>query len=166
MEETPTAPSIPSSIPGPEPRKRRVFWKWSLIITGVLFALLIYQCASTLYTTSRASDAVVAEFHDHFNSEEFTAIMPAADKGCFATKEKQDEFVKILGTLRKKLGSANSSSRGFVQVNATPGGTFAIVTYDTTFSKGPGKETFTFRVSESRLLLCGYHIESQLLLME
>lgn len=156
-----------SPAPAVQPQKpKRVLLKWSLLVTGALFAFLLWQCGSGLYTGAKTSDVAVDHFHQLLNSEAYDKIYAEADAG-FSDPEKKAELLKFLSAVHRKLGRAEASKRGNLNVNATTNGTFVFVNYQTSFDKGEAFESFTFKKSiTGDLKLYGYNIQSNAFVLD
>ena len=150
-------PNPPLSLPTKRPRV--ILWKWTLLVSGVFVAYLMWQCGSGLYQGAEQSKAAVHHFHDQLNNSEFEKIVEEADPAF--SKSGHDELIEFLQAVHTKLGNATSESIGGVHVNATTNGTFVVVSFDSTFTGGTARETFTWIKRTSGLKLQGYHVESK-----
>ncbi|HXZ12147.1 MAG TPA: hypothetical protein VEG64_07120 [Candidatus Sulfotelmatobacter sp.] len=150
-------PNSPLSIPAK--RSKVIFWKWTLLVSGVFVAYLMWQCGSGLYQGAKQSKAAVHHFHEQLNNGEFEKIVEEADPA--VSKSGHDEFIEFLRAVHTKLGDATSESMGSVHVNATTGGTFVVVSFNSTFTGGAAQETFTWVKRMSGLKLYRYHVESK-----
>lgn len=135
-----------------------IFWKWTLIATGLFMAYLLWECGSGLYQGSRLANESVQRFHHELNDGQYEQIYQEADAG-FRDPEKHDEIVKFLRGVHTKLGNATSERFSNMRVNATTEGTFIITTYTSTFSAGTAEETFTWVKNGTGLKLYGYNIQ-------
>ena len=158
-----TDSQAPTATPE-EPKKRPkvILWKWSLIVTGIVVAYLMWSCGSALYQGKRLSDGSVRRFHQQFNAEAYEDICQEGVPG-FRQGENHDEMVKLLRAIHTKLGNATAESMTNLHVNANTNGTFVVTTYDSIFEKGKAQETFTWLKSGRALKLYGYNIQSNAL---
>jgi len=160
--EMSTSASVPApnfgSTPAPAPQKR-VLWKWSLALLGILLLFLMWQCGSALYQGRGLSNAAVRHFHSELNGAQYEEIWKEADEG-FASSEKHDELVRFLEAVHRKLGNAGAESMTNLNVNATTGGTFITANYTTTFDQDQASETFIFRKAGTTLKLYRYNVQS------
>jgi len=160
---TPTLSASPDFAPQTPPRKR-VLWKWSLLVTGVFLAFLLWQCGSAMKQGYSFADGAVAEFHTRLNNEQYELILSEADS-VFAAEGKHDETVKFFQAIHRKLGYANKSDFVNINVNATTSGTFITVHYSTSFANGPAGETFTWIKRGNTPKLYSYNISSNALIV-
>jgi hypothetical protein len=160
-----TPPGGFGALPGVPPpiaerkRKDRKVLLWALLITAVILLLLLWRCGTAFYKGAVASDAAAGEFHAKLNAERYQEIYSQAD-GQFKTSGKEEEYTQFFRGIHDKLGNAGTSTRGNINLNASPGGRYVIVTYQTKFAHGEAVETFTWRWQGERLLLVGYNIQS------
>ena len=155
--------SAPALAP-PEPRKG-VMWKWSIGITIVVLAFLMWQCGSAFMAGRKLSNASVQQFHQELNGAEYAQIVDEADEGFRHTGTSRDELMRFLQAVHTKLGNAGESSFTNITVNATTGGTFVITVYQTKFDRGEATERFTWIKRNGELFLYGYNIQSNALIM-
>jgi hypothetical protein len=157
----------PTPIPdfaSAKPAPKRVLWKWSFAIMGLLLVYFLWQCGTALYSGRDLSNASVREFHQKLNDGRYEEIYNGADEG-FTSAGTRDEVIKFLTAVHTKLGNAGSESLTNVRVNSTTNGTFLVVQYSTTFDRGSATETFTWRKSNGALKLVGYNINSNALVV-
>lgn len=159
MTTPPLTPQPTDSLSSPGPRKK-ILWKWSLGLTIVFLVFLMWQCGSALLQGHELADAAVERFHQHLNQGEFDLIAAQADEA-FTQNGKQEELIKFLDVVHRKLGDANQTTFVYIRVNTTPNGTFISTDYRTTFAKGSGLETFTWVRKNRALSLYGYHVDSK-----
>ena len=145
-------------------RRKWALWKWSLLVTGVMAALLMWQCGSALVQGRNLSNPAVQHFHDELNADRYDEIYREGDDG-FIRSGKEEDLVKFLQAVHTKLGDAGAASLVNIRVNATTSGTFIVTQYNTTFARGPAVETFTWVKRSGTLKLHGYHIESTALVV-
>jgi hypothetical protein len=162
--------SLTLSAPVPAPdfgyapiAPKRVLWKWSLAVTAAILLFLMWQCGSGLRDGGRLADTAVRRFHSLLNNGQYEEICREADKG-FSQRERQDELVRLLEAVHRKLGDTSVESRMNISVNATTGETFIMTDYDTKFAQGQATETFTWIKSGRSLKLYEYTIQSKALL--
>ena len=161
MEDS--TPPIPYPSADAAARPKRKWWKWSLALSAILVIFLMWQGGSALRQARVLADPAVETFHKKMNAGQFDQICGDADEN-FALN-KQAEVVKFLEAAHTKLGDAGTSSQANILVNSTTSGTFIVVRYNTTFSRGSAVETFSFIRSGGTLKLHGYHIESNALIV-
>lgn len=156
----PPAPLIPSSANvQPRPERKRTLLKWSLVATAILVAYFMWQCGSALSAGARLSNDAVRHFHSQLDSGAYGDILGESDEA-FQNSGNRDEIIKFLTGVHSKLGLSHGFTRTNLFVNATPGGTFIRVTYDSTFDQGGAVETFTWRKAAGGLKLVAYQVNS------
>ena len=139
-----------------------MLWKWSLALTGVLLAFLLWQCGSALRQGQTLAGPAVKEFHRELNAGQYDEIYRKADQG-LAGEDKHDELVKFLQGVHTKLGDASVATQINIRVNATTFGSSIVAQYNTTFARGAAVETFTWVKRSGTLKLYGYDIRSNAL---
>jgi hypothetical protein len=111
------------------------------------------------------ADSKIVGFHKQFNDQKFKELYSSAHSD-FKNAAAQEEFVKLLEAIQRKLGKQVKSTDTGWRVNTFNFKTSVVVTQDTEFEQGKGTETFTFAVSDGVCTLLGYHINSQDMLMK
>jgi len=154
----PTQLPTPDFGDTPKPQKR-VLWKWSLAVAGVLLLWLFWQCGSGLYSGYKSGDDAVKRFHTQLNAAQYEQICSEADEA-FAQSEKHDELIHFPDQVHKKLGVAGTAKQSRMNVNATTGGTFVTSQFTTQFVEGEADETFVWRKSGNNLRLYRYNVQS------
>lgn len=159
---TTDAPPFPLSSPAlaPQPR-RRVLWKWSIVITVVVLGYLMWQCGSGLLAGRNLSNTAVQDFHDQLNDEHYQEIFADADDGFQQSGNKKEETIKFLQAVHRKLGNAQQAHLVNIMVQATPGGTYIMAAYTTRFEHGEADEKFVWTRKSGQLKLHGYNVQSK-----
>lgn len=133
----------------------------------VLMAALLLaggSCSLTGFTKGKgAAEAAVAQFHNQYNAGQFHEIYAQTDEE-FRKSASEADFVSLLESLRRKLGTVKQSEQVGWHVNATTTGTIVTVGYDVEFGEGKGREQFAFRVSGDKARLYNYNVNSPLLI--
>src|SRR5262249_11227833 len=80
----------------------------------------------------------------------------------FKTGTNQEQFLKWMGAMSRKLGKFRSAEAQAWKVNSGSDGTTVLLGFNTHFENGPAEETFVWRVNEAEPTLVGYHINSPL----
>lgn len=143
----------------PAKPKRKVFLKWSLGITALLFAYLVWQCSTTMSkATSLATDAT-QRFHQQFNSGEYGQIYSEADLQ--GDQRNRDEFIEFLAAVHGKMGDFRSSNNTNLAVHSEAGDTTVTAKFDSTYERGRAKETFVWSKANGHLRLQSYDIQSK-----
>ena len=161
-----TTPSVPNldSSGYPAARPRRVLWKWSLAVTGVVLLILMWQCGSAMVQGRKQANTAVQSFHQQLNTEQYEEIYRDADDG-FKAGGDHDDLIKFLQAVHKKLGNAVDATQASIRVDRNTHGTFITAWYNTAFTSGSATETFTWVSGTSTLKLYGYHIQSNALIL-
>jgi len=106
----------------------------------------------------------VAELRTRYEASSYREIY-AASAPEFQRGASEDEFVRFMEAVKRKLGSVKSSkSRGWNVFFGT-GGSRVTLTYDTEFENGKGAEQFVWLVDGDPKLL-GYNINSRDLIIK
>jgi uncharacterized protein DUF3887 len=110
------------------------------------------------------AEAGVVDFHQKLNNGDFDTITNEASAE-FKAATKQDDFIKLLSVIHRKLGNFQSSkSTGWNDTVAT-GGTTVTLNYSATYENGTADENFVFRITDGKAVLLGYHINSMALIL-
>lgn len=137
--------------------------KWSLVATAIMLAYFTWQCGSAMSAGARLSDDAVRHFHSQLDSEAFGDIFGESDEA-FQNSGNREDIIKFLSGVHSKLGRSHDFTRTNISVNASTGGTFIKVIYESTFDQGGAVETFTWRKVAGRLKLVAYQITSNIFL--
>jgi hypothetical protein len=130
----------------------------------IFFASLLIAATSCSVTKSKQlAESAVAEFHNQLNAEQFQDIYNQLDDG-FKQTDTEANLIQFFQAIHRKLGTVKWANQTRWYVNATTGGTFVTLSYDTDFADGKGTEEFTFRVSGDKAMLYKYIINSPLLI--
>jgi hypothetical protein len=137
-----------------------------IIITLALACLgLLFTGCTSLNKTYATQDAVITQFHEHFNSGKAAAIWGGAHAK-FQSAFEKDAFVAYLKGVQAKLGKVTSSAnvdRRMQTVNQT---TTVFLLQETIFERGKGTETFTLQMDGERAILVAYNIQSKALIVK
>ena len=106
------------------------------------------------------ADSKIVGFHKQFNDLKFKELYSSSHSG-LKNAATEEEFVKLLEAVHRKLGKQVKSTDAGWRVNTHNFKTSVVVTQTTEFEQGKGTETFTFAVSDGVCTLLGYHINSQ-----
>src|SRR5690349_953907 len=142
MSSTPTPPPVPDLQETPPPR-RRVYWKWSLGLTAVLLVFVAWQCVSGFSHGRSLSARAVEHFHGQLNGGRYTEIWEQADEAFRSTGSEQ-EFVRFLEAVHRKLGNAQLASLNTITVQTMTNGSSLVAVYRTQFDRDMANETFTW----------------------
>jgi Protein of unknown function (DUF4019) len=153
-----------SDLGNPAPAKR-VLWKWSAAVTGIILLFLMWQCGLALVQGRKLSDAAVRHFHEQLNSQKYDEIYREADDG-FKAGQSHDELIMFLQAVHKKLGDARDEKQVSIRADTNTHGRFITAWYRTAFTSGSAVETFIWVESSGTLKLYGYHIQSNALILK
>jgi hypothetical protein len=109
-------------------------------------------------------ESCVDRFHAQLDSEQYDAIYTESASAVQNATTKED-FVKLLGTVHRKLGTVNSSKMvGWNLFFATGSGTVGAATYTTDFTQGTATEAFRMSLDDQGCRIVAYNISSKELL--
>lgn len=78
----------------------------------------------------------------------------------------EEQFVRLMSALDRKLGSWHSASDPAWNVTRGTAGHLVNLTYQSQFTKGAATEQFLWRIENQRAVLLGYNVNSPLLITE
>ena len=125
-------------------------------------AVALSGCSLTA-DVSVATKAVDA-FHRQLNAGQFVAIY-AATSPAFKASTTEPQFEALLDAVHRKLGAFQSDTATGWNVNATTGGTFAALTFTSSYTGGQAQEQFTYRLAGGRAALASYQINAPALII-
>ncbi|KPH60486.1 MAG: DUF4019 domain-containing protein [Novosphingobium sp.] len=103
----------------------------------------------------------VGKFHQALDAGQWQQIWTKADPQLRETTQRP-QFEKFLDAVHRKLGKVREAKQVGWNANATTGGSFVTLTYQTTFEHGSGVEQFVYRKGDGGgMTLVGYNIDSQ-----
>jgi hypothetical protein len=144
--------------------RKRLFLKWSVAITAILFAYLAWQWSAGLEQGQKLADAAVGRFHADLDEGNYEQIYLDADE-TFRKGGNKEEFIKLIDAMHRKLGNTRRAILVDTSTNATLSGTFITTRYSTNFEKGQALETFTWVKRNGLLVLHEYNIQSNALVL-
>ena len=107
------------------------------------------------------AEAEVGKFHQALDAGNMRAIWQQAEPE-LRQGAKRDQLENVLGVVQRKLGKVKEARQVGWNANATTGGTFVTLTYETRFEHGSGVEQFVYRKGEDgKVALTGHDIQSQ-----
>lgn len=115
-------------------------------------------CSDTIKGKSVA-EPEVGGFHQKLNGKRFDEIYADASED-FRKAAPKEKVLSMLSAIDRKLGPAKSWTTKSWNTRTFNFTTTVVLVEDTTFEKGQGTETFTFRVSGDKATLLGYNINS------
>jgi len=124
----------------------------------ILAAATLAGCG--LKETYKVTGAEAAKFHAEMDAGQYEKIWAEAAPDFRKSGDKQS-FLALMEAIGKKLGKVKETKQTGWNVNTNNGVTSATMTYDTTFERGKGTETFVYVwVKDDKLRLLGYNIKS------
>lgn len=128
-------------------------------------ALLLASAACSGFTRgSEAADRAIVVFHEQFNQGRFGEIWDGAGAELKQASSRED-FSRLLGKVRQKLGDVTGSTGNGWKVNARIKATYVDMRQATTFANGKAVESFHFVLRDGQAALLGYNISSPDLLL-
>jgi hypothetical protein len=124
---------------------------------AVGLVLALSGCGSNEDT--KAADAAVDRFHQHWNAGAFKTTYHEAHKNLRNTRS-ADEIIAMLERGKQKYGAFRSGSRRSWGFESDKGVTNLKLKYDSVFENGSAVEAFVFRMSGDKALLVSYDIMS------
>lgn len=107
------------------------------------------------------AEVEVGKFHQALDAGDLPAIWQQADP-VLRQGAQRSQLEKVLDAVHRKLGKVKEAKQVGWNANATTGGTFVTLTYQTVFEHGSGVEQFVYRKGdEGKVSLTGYDIQSQ-----
>lgn len=132
-----------------------------LVLSVALFAL---GCGG-MFKGKQAAEQSVADFHKLYNDDKAVEIFSAAHSK-FQGATTEERFLEFIGAVRRKLGKVTGSTSTGFNVRSINLTTTVILTQNTTFEQGTGKETFTYEMVDDKAVLVGYNISSDALILK
>jgi hypothetical protein len=130
---------------------------------ALIVTLFMFIACASLTKGKGAAESAVNRFHQQLNAEKYGEIYAQADDK-FRGVVKEADSNALFEAIHRKLGNVKNAALSNWRVNATTGGTFVSLAYDTEFTEGRGMERFDFLVSGERASLINYNINSPLLI--
>lgn len=126
--------------------------------TWALAPLLAPTSCSTADDIVHAKQAS-AVLHDHFNNQRYdTILVQASDEYRQSVSVEQNR--ELFRGLRDKLGTATDSNVVGFRTMFSDAGRSLILTCSTKYQRGEAIETFTWRLTDGKILLMGYQVNN------
>jgi hypothetical protein len=123
-------------------------------------AALASLAACNIQQSVDDANAAISTFHADLDAGRMDAIWSEASPEMKAATSKA-QLTALLSAVHRKLGRVQQSEQRAWNSNATTNGSFVVVQMATTFERGTGMETFTYRKGDNdQLALVGYNIQS------
>lgn len=135
--------------------------------TPVLRALVLTLLCGACSIGKGKEDAVKAvdRFHAQYARQQFDSIYAAADKDLKQTTT-HAEFVRFMSAVHRKLGPIEETKPVGWNVQRQTNGSFVVLNYETDFARGPGTESFTWRIRQGVPRLQTYNVNSPALVVD
>ena len=129
-------------------------------LLAILLALVALSSCKDMTQGKGLAETAIVDFHKQFNEGKFKELYAAghADLKASAT---EDDFVKLLEAVHRKLGRQVKSTDAGWRINSFNLKTSVVFSQNTEFEHGKGVETFTYIVSGESCTLQGYRINSK-----
>lgn len=129
---------------------------------GLILALTLSAC-------SIGKDVPLAEngvktFHSQLAADQIDAIVAASGPELTAGPARA-RFTQLLTVVRKKLGRPTGDKQVGWNDNINTGGHFISLDYQSKYERGDAAENFVYRVDGEKLVLAGYHVNSDALIL-
>jgi hypothetical protein len=126
-----------------------------------LFVTLLLLVSATSVSCSlksltagkQASERAVAQIHKQLDEERYGEIYTGAHEE-FRKTSKEPDAIALFEAVHRKLGLLKVSNLSGFYVNATTGGTFVTLNYNTDFTEGSAAERFVFKMDGEKAVLC------------
>jgi len=142
----------------PQTRRRILTALWTLASLAVLLSLyLAASFAFRRHTAEREREAirVVAEFHQHYNAQDFEAICRSATK-CSELDNVREGWRQVVQDTRDRGGAFKGIIRSDVHVYVEPPSVQADVV--SSFEKGELREIFVMNDFDGQLKMTTYNL--------
>lgn len=139
--------------------KLRQSMRHSLTFAGAALALVLALSGCGLKKDSKAAEAEVDRFHNHWNADEFKAVYDEAHAN-FRNSQSVDEITATLLRVKRNYGAFKSAVRRSWGFSTDNGVTDVKLKYDSAYENGSAVEAFVYRMSGDKALLVSYDIMS------
>lgn len=134
----------------------------ALCCFALLTLVIVAGCGSTMQDVSLGR-AGVTRFHQEMDAGQFDQIYSEAAPA-FRGATTHDDFIAFISGAHRKLGDTQDPTETGFNVywttSGTTSGTQVVLSYQTKFQKGTATETFTWRITDGKLALVGYQVNS------
>jgi hypothetical protein len=122
------------------------------------FALILGLTGCGLKKDSKAAEAEIDRFHQHWNADEFKAIYDEAHAN-FRNKSAEDT-VATFTRVKDVYGPFKSATKRSWGFSSDKGVSDIKLKYDSTYDRGSAVEAFVYRTTGGKTLLSSYEIMS------
>ncbi len=128
------------------------------LFLSIVACLALGGCGDTI-AGKVVAESAVGRFHDSLNSKRYDEVYSAASDD-FRKAAAKGKALELFAAIDRKLGRSKRFTTTNWNVRTFNFVTTVVLVEDTTFERGKGTETFTFRVSGDKAVLVGYNINS------
>jgi hypothetical protein len=128
------------------------------IAAGIALATILVLSGCGLKKDTKAADAAIERFHQHWNADEFKAIYDEANAN-FRNKS-AEETAATFARVKGVYGQFKSATRRSWGFNSDKGVSDIKLKYDSTYDRGSAVEAFVYRMAGDKALLTSYEIMS------
>lgn len=129
----------------------------TIIGTAFALALLLGVSGCGLSKNTKAAEAEVDRFHQHWNANEFQAVYDDAHMN-FRNAQSAEQLLATFTAVKKNYGDLKSSNKRSWGFNSDKGVTDIKLSYDSAYDHGSAVEEFVFRMTDEKPLLLSYDI--------
>lgn len=132
------------------------------VVITLTFAFAIGGIACGANQELSRCDEAVNEFHGLFSAQQYQVSYKMFDDP-YKRKVSVADHESFFAMLWQRLGAVKDAKRTGWQIFSQPGGTRISVQYETVFANGDGHEQFLFFLTDSKVILENYDLQSPLL---
>lgn len=130
--------------------------------SGVLLAAGLLASCSIGADVPVATQAATA-FHHQLDDAKFAELYTAGSAELHGAAS-QKEWVDFLTIVHARLGKFQSASQTGWNDQATTGGHFITLAYQSKYEHGDAQEQLVYKIVDGKAVLTGYHVNSNLLM--
>ena len=129
---------------------------------GMIGALALAGCS--FGADVPVAEKAIAAFHTQLDAAQFGPIYAqSADE--MKKDTTQAQLADFLAAVHRKLGPFKSGKSIGWNDNVNTGGHYVTINYQATYERGPATESFVYRIDDGKAALVGYHVNSNVLIM-
>ena len=133
--------------------------KHSRLHAGAALALVLGLAGCGLKKNTKAAEAEVDRFHQHWNAGEFKAVHDEAHAN-FRSAQTADQTVATLERVKRNYGAFKNTTKRSWGFSSDNGMTDIKLKYDSVYEHGSAVEAFLYRMTGEKALLVSYDIMS------
>ena len=135
-----------------------------LVILMFILTSLLCDC-SNMVNGKDIADKQIPGFHQLFNERRFQDIVTSSDPDMIKASP-EATIIELFEAIHRKLGTVTESTNMSWNVNTFNLETRVVLVQNTSFERGSGTETFTYRITDGKARLLGYFINSNDLIIQ